>query len=116
LPPATFILQRDGTPNDLDNIGQLVETVRRLARSIVQVKRFKGLGEMNPEELATTTMDPEHRGLLKVVISSETDDPEQLELDAREADRIFSILMGDNVEARREFIETNAVNVKNLDI
>jgi len=63
-----------------------------------------------------TTMDPGHRGLLKVVVSDETDDPEQLELDALEADRIFSILMGDNVEARRQFIEANAAHVKNLDI
>ncbi|MHC4798997.1 MAG: hypothetical protein ACYTF1_20380 [Planctomycetota bacterium] len=71
---------------------------------------------MNADELWQTTMNPDSRGLLKVVISDEADDPEQLELDANEADRIFSILMGDNVEARRQFIETNAAHVKNIDI
>ncbi len=117
VPPARFVLTRgEDAPKELDNIGQLVESVRELGSRGLELKRFKGLGEMNPDELADTTMDPERRGLLKVVISDEADDPEQLEIDAREADRIFSILMGDNVEARREFIETNAANVKNLDI
>jgi DNA gyrase subunit B len=93
-----------------------VHTVRDIGAKGLEIKRFKGLGEMNGEELWETTMDPVHRQLCKVVISDEADDPEQLELDAKEADRIFSILMGDNVEARRQFIETNAANVKNLDI
>ena len=100
----------------MDNLSQLVDGVRSLGSAGLELKRFKGLGEMNAAELADTTMAPERRGLLKVVISNEADDPEQLEVDSREADRIFSILMGDNVEARREFIETNALHVKNLDI
>jgi len=117
LPPARFVLKRgDSESVELDNLSRLVGAVREFGGAGLEVKRFKGLGEMNAQELWETTMDPARRGLFKVVISDETDDPEQLELDAREADRIFSILMGDNVDARREFIEANAAQVKNLDI
>jgi DNA gyrase subunit B len=117
LPPARFILEREGEdPVELDNLAALVGSVRSLGARGAEIKRFKGLGEMNAEELAETTMIPERRAMLKVVVSDEADDPEQLEIDAREADRIFSILMGDDVEARRQFIEQNALLVKNLDI
>ncbi|NLX23472.1 MAG: DNA topoisomerase (ATP-hydrolyzing) subunit B [Phycisphaerae bacterium] len=117
LPPARFMLRHsEDAPIELDNLCHLVEAIRKIGKVGWGVKRFKGLGEMNAEELAETTMNPEKRGLLKVVVSDEADDPEQLEIDAREADRIFSILMGDDVESRRAFIETNAINVKNLDV
>jgi DNA gyrase subunit B len=117
IPPAKFVIQRDGEePRELDNLSHLAEAIRDLGSDGLEMRRFKGLGEMNGEQLWETTMDPVARGMLKVVISNESEDDEQVEVDAREADRVFSILMGDNVEARREFIETNAVNVKNLDI
>jgi DNA gyrase subunit B len=76
-----------------------------LAKDGITVGRFKGLGEMNPEELWTTTMDPANRMLIKVEVE-----------DAAAADRLFSMLMGDQVEPRREFIESNAKDVRFLDV
>src|SRR5581483_3542690 len=76
-----------------------------LAKEGIQVGRFKGLGEMDAEELALTTMDPAKRMLVRVEVE-----------DAAAADRIFSMLMGDQVEPRREFIEQNAKAVRFLDV
>ncbi|MBN1510137.1 MAG: DNA topoisomerase (ATP-hydrolyzing) subunit B [Sedimentisphaerales bacterium] len=115
--PARFVLKHGGAVvREVYGLRQLVEAIRQVGSTGVEVKRFKGLGEMNGEELWETTMDPDHRSMLKVVISDEPDDPEQMALDGREADRMFSILMGDNVELRRQYIEANAAHVKNLDI
>ncbi len=81
------------------------EAIARLGKKNIMVQRYKGLGEMNPDQLWKTTMNPETRTLLRV--SSE---------DAVEADRIFTILMGEQVEPRRQFIEENALAVRNLDV
>jgi DNA gyrase subunit B len=79
--------------------------MNRIGREGYTINRFKGLGEMNPDELWDTTMNPETRTILQVSLQ-----------DAKKADEIFSVLMGDKVEPRRQFIENYAHTVRNLDI
>ena len=89
----------------LDTRDEVLDTILARSRKGIDVQRYKGLGEMNPEQLWETTMDPAARSLMQVRIE-----------DAYEADEIFSTLMGDEVEPRRKFISDNALAVKNLDV
>ncbi len=100
-----FEIVRDEEAQDVVSLGELGADIRQLGSKGVEVKRFKGLGEMNSDQLWYTTMDPSQRTLLKVKVE-----------DAGEADRLFSILMGDNVEKRRNFIKEHALEVQNLDV
>ena len=87
------------------SLKELLETVREAGRSGASIQRYKGLGEMNPEQLWETTMDPKRRRLLQVTM-----------VDIADAENAFTTLMGDRVEPRRQFIERHAKEVKNLDI
>ena len=118
LSPAVFVMIHGGDdPIELENLSGLLAGVRDIGARGWEIKpRFKGLGEMNKEELWETTMDPANRVLRKVSVGESAGDPEQDGIDAVEADRIFSILMGENVELRRRFIEENAINVRTLDV
>jgi DNA gyrase subunit B len=103
LPPFTITLGKKS--RRAETFDELRSLTLELAKEGIQVARFKGLGEMDPAELWDTTMDPARRMLMRVEVE-----------DAAEADRIFSMLMGDQVEPRREFIEQNAQDVRFLDV
>jgi DNA gyrase subunit B len=91
--------------SDIHSIPQILEQIKETGKRGLTIQRYKGLGEMNPEQLWETTMDPDRRKMLEVVIE-----------DDAKATVMFSTLMGEDVPRRREFIEDNALNVRNLDV
>lgn len=103
--PAPFISGENGLQEEIPTREALLDKVLTAAKKDLSIQRYKGLGEMNPEQLWETTMNPDKRTLLEVRID-----------DAVETDLIFTVLMGDAVEPRRKFIEDNALDVRNLDV
>ena len=108
--PLFELLEGDGEKQKSHPVFSLPEVLVRvleIASRGVQIKRFKGLGEMNAKQLFETTMDPDKRQFLRVRLDEDN---------AVEADKMFDVLMGDIVEPRKRFIEDNALNVRNLDV
>jgi len=103
--PTKFHLVHGEDAYEVASLGGICPSIRQIGGKGVDIKRFKGLGEMNADQLWDTTMNPATRTLLNVCLN-----------DAGEADRLFSILMGDNVEKRRKFIQDHALEVQNLDV
>jgi DNA gyrase subunit B len=103
--PGPYRIDRADGDEEVDDVFAAVEALKKAAAQGLTIQRYKGLGEMNPQQLWETTMDPERRTLLQVRVD-----------DTVEADEVFSILMGDAVEPRREFIEKHALDVQNLDV
>jgi DNA gyrase subunit B len=96
---------RSGRVVEAGSLREVLGALHEIGRRGLEIKRFKGLGEMDAEQLWETTMDPSKRSMLKVTMDMAT-----------EADSLFSILMGEEVEPRRKFIEDHALEVKNLDV
>ncbi|HLL88409.1 MAG TPA: toprim domain-containing protein, partial [Tepidisphaeraceae bacterium] len=105
LPTRYALVHDDGATHDVAGVAQMLPEVHKLGKHGIEVKRFKGLGEMNAEQLWQTTLNPGNRTLLRVTLH-----------EAAEAERMFSVLMGEDVERRRQFIEDHALEVKNLDV
>ncbi len=108
--PIFELIEGEGeraTVHPLFSIPEIHQKIVEIGRRGVQIKRFKGLGEMNAKELFNTTMDPDKRKLLRVDLNDNNN---------VEADQMFTRLMGDVVEPRRQYIEDNALNVRNLDV
>jgi hypothetical protein len=100
-----YVIGHNGHDYFIESMYEFVEKVKDFGKEGLTIQRYKGLGEMNPEQLWETTMDPEKRTLIQVRME-----------DAVAADKVFDLLMGDQVEPRRQFIQTYAKQVKNLDI
>ena len=100
-----YALESDDDTKQIAGSGEIVHEIHAIGRQGIEIGRFKGLGEMNAEELWITTMDPARRTLLRVTLEG-----------ASNAEAMFSTLMGENVERRRQFIEQHALDVKNLDV
>ena len=103
--PGPYRIEKADGEEEVDDVFAAVEALKKAAAQGQNIQRYKGLGEMNPQQLWETTMDPERRTMLQVRVD-----------DTVEADEVFSILMGDAVEPRREFIEKHALDVQNLDV
>ncbi|RME62453.1 MAG: DNA gyrase subunit B, partial [Nitrospirae bacterium] len=103
--PAPYVVKKADSEKHFESLSEMFHYILDVARHGLSIQRYKGLGEMNPQQLWETTMDPEKRTLLKVTID-----------DVVQADQIFTILMGDVVEPRKEFIMKHALEVRNLDI
>ena len=103
--PTRYALVAEGNTHEVAGVAQILPEVLKVGRTGMEVQRFKGLGEMNSDQLWETTLDPAVRTLLRVTLQ-----------EAAEAERMFSILMGEDVERRRQYIEEHALEVKNLDV
>ena len=102
---AIWRVNADGKERNANNLQELFEIIRDNGRKGIDIQRYKGLGEMDPDQLWETTMDPANRKMIQVTMK-----------DAMEAERMFTLLMGDDVDPRREYIERHAAGVKDLDI
>jgi len=100
-----YKLKFDKEQKDIYSLKELIRFVKSIGKRGMSIQRYKGLGEMNPEQLWETTMDPDKRAILKITLE-----------DAVEADAMFTVLMGDQVEPRRQFIQKHAHEVRNLDV
>ena len=102
---ALFKIVENDNETPVNTLSGLFEEVKKNGRQGLRIQRYKGLGEMDPHQLWETTMDPERRKMIQVTME-----------DAIEAERMFTLLMGDDVDPRREYIEKHAAGVKDLDI